>query len=259
MPLQGVAQIAPSPDVYTHPHFNELAPLTADHVPGLPSYMPPPREFSMTQAEPFFQTADKTVTLTQGSPLAVWLLQPIDTQYLQVGDRIQTRVSNNLYVGVDTVMTEEDTLVGQVEELLPPTQGRNAVLKLRFTELHRDNHSEVVPINAVLKGHKNRLGGQLTPGTEEKVVVHNVMGIGRYNQSTLGGRRAMGRHLQLPVGEPLTLVLDSDVIFPVWVGPQVPSPRHLQPMYSAEPSAAEQSLFPTEQIPSTDLFVRGHF
>lgn len=213
-------QIVPSPDKMTHPEHDEWAPLTEDHVPGLPGYLPAPNDYERVSVMSQWDIPpDKSVTLTKGTPLGVWLLRPLDTRYARTGDVIRVQVSNRLYIGVDRVIEQEDVLTGRLEEVLSPVQGRNALVKMRFTELERPGVG-IIPINAILKGHQHSLGGELTPGTEEKVVVHNVMGIGRYNQSTLGGKRAMGKHIQLPIGEPLTLILDSDITFPVWLGPR---------------------------------------
>lgn len=216
----GYAQIMPSPDVHTVPEHNEWRPRTPHYVPGLPYYLPSPGDYERVSVMSQWEVPpDKTVTLQYGTPIAVWLLRPLDTRYTHAGDAIEVQVSNTLYIGVDKVIEQDDTLVGTLEEVQPPIQGRNAIVKMRFTELKRYQVGSM-PFNAVLKGHNQMMGGELTPGTEEKVVVHHVMGIGRYNQSTLGGQREMGKHIQLPIGEPLTLILDSDITMPVWLGPR---------------------------------------
>lgn len=152
------------------------------------------------------------VTLPVGSPIQAVLRTPVDTALNQPGDPIEAEVSQDVFLGEDRILSQNDRLLGEVSVVEPPLQGRNAILGIRFTRL-QSGHSGELPVQAYVKtSHPHHTwGGELTPGTEYQVVTHRVMQIGAYNQAVLRGPRAMGSHVQLAPGERMTLILEAPV------------------------------------------------
>jgi hypothetical protein len=113
-------------------------------------------------------------------------------------------------LGERLLLTHNTRLSGQIARLEPPMQGRDAVLAVRFTEIHTES-GEQLPLQAhVRTEHPEHLwGGQVTPGTKPMLSTQRVLGIGEYNRVVYGGPRAMGRNIEFPPGEHWTIILEK--------------------------------------------------
>jgi hypothetical protein len=182
----------------------------------LPSSLPQPVWEAIpdpiVSKRPVAQYSEDLVTLPANSAWNVWLNTPIDSESQQVGDPVTATLATDVFVKTVRLFEKGDTLSGQITELYPPITGRNAIVKVLFFNLQRQN-GETLPISAHIKtGLPNFVwGGELTQGTENKVSIHNVMGIGAYNQVVKGGKRAEGDTIKKPLGEMLTVVLDEPI------------------------------------------------
>jgi hypothetical protein len=126
----------------------------------------------------------------------------------QLGDPVEAAISQDVFLGTTVMLSKNDRLRGRIDQLEPPIQGRHAILGVTFDRLVL-NTGEEIPITALVKtGQPNQIwGGQITPGTEAKLVTHKVLGLGGFNKTVLAGPRRVGDHIQRQPGEPLTLIL----------------------------------------------------
>lgn len=166
---------------------------------------------------PVVEYSEGTVTLPANSAWNAWLNTPIDSGNQHVGDAVTATLATDVFVNTVRFFERGDLLVGQITELHPPITGRNAIVKVLFFNLQRQN-GETLALNAHVKtGLPNFVwGGELTQGTENKISIHNVMGIGEYNQVVKGGKRAEGDAIKKNLGEMITIVLDE----PMTVAPR---------------------------------------
>jgi hypothetical protein len=167
-------------------------------------------------------------TLPVQSPLHVMLKSPINTALNHVNDPVEAIVLNDIYLYDQLILSKNTQIKGVISLLEPPIEGRNAVLAVRFTQMTMSD-GQVLPMSAyVLTPQSNHVwGGELTPGTQEKVVTFHVLGIGDYNKLVARGKRAMGSDLSFSPGEPFTIILDQPLQLPLNI-PDVASPYTAQ-------------------------------
>lgn len=189
---------------------------SAHAVDILPSALPQPVweaiPAPIVGKRPVAQYSSESLTLPANSAWNVWLNTPIDSDSQKVGDPITATLATDVYVKTVRLFEQGDILSGQITELYPPITGRNAIVKVLFFNLQRQN-GETIPLTAHVKtGLPNFVwGGELTQGTENKISIHNVMGIGAYNQVVKGGKRAEGEPVKKTLGEMITVVLDEPI------------------------------------------------
>ncbi|MDH4379680.1 MAG: hypothetical protein QE263_07225 [Vampirovibrionales bacterium] len=182
----------------------------------LPSSLPQPVWEAIpdpiVSKRPVAEYSEDSVTLPANSAWNVWLNTPIDSESQRVGEPVTATLATDVFVKTVRLFEKGDVLLGQITELYPPITGRNAIVKVLFFNLQRQT-GETIPISAHVKtGLPNFVwGGELTPGTENKISIHNVMGIGEYNQVVKGGKRAEGAAVKKTLGEMMTVVLDEPI------------------------------------------------
>ncbi len=150
--------------------------------------------------------------LPAGTPFHVLLQSRLNTEVNQVGDPVESRLTQTVYLGEQVMLPAGTRLIGYVSRLDKPMAGQNAILGLRFSTILLPN-GERIPIQAYVKTQRgdHMWGGGLTQGTVPKTVTHQVWGIGRYNQTIYTGPRQMGTHVGLMPGEHWIVVLEKPV------------------------------------------------
>lgn len=163
------------------------------------------------------------VTLQPGTLFLAMAETPVRTDYNHVGDRVEARLINPVYVGAIQVMDPSTRFIGSVAVLEKPIEGKDAVLGIRFDSVVLATGDEK-PLAAHINTDEKRQvwGGDLRPGTKPFSVSHRVMGIGWYNKTILGGPREMGRHYEVKPGETWRVILETPLTF------SVPKPRYRQ-------------------------------
>ena len=148
--------------------------------------------------------------LPVGTPFHVLLQTRVHTAFTQPSEPVEARMLQDLYLYERVMLTRNARFVGNITQLEPPMEGKNAVLAIRFHTVLLEN-GERLPINAYIKTERpdHTWGGELTPGTVPKTVTHRVYGIGDYNKTIFTGPRAMGSHIEFLPGERWTLILEE--------------------------------------------------
>jgi hypothetical protein len=232
-PLGCVAADPISPPVKTVP--------LSDAESSSDSTSPPPAD-PAEAAEPALPNASSSVSLvTQqipvGMPLQVVLETPVTTATQTVGQPIEASLLQPIYVGGQVVFGIQTKITGVIDQIEPPLSGRNAVLRLYFNRITLDDGSQL-PLAAHVKtaNPDHTWGGELTLGTIPEKVTMRVTGIGEYNKTVMRGPRLMGKPIELPPGERLTLILDQPL--------SVVTPKDVTPIY---PMESFETRFPTTE------------
>ena len=169
---------------------------------------------SVTQPVMVYE-ARRTVTLVKGQPLLVQLETPLDTSVNQVGDPIEASLVQDLYLYQTKLLPRLTRFYGKIDQLDIPYAGRNPILRLTFDHYQLPN-GQRLPLQAVVRSTRpdHLFGGELTPGTQPKLVRHGVWGIGYYNQVIMSGPRQRGTPLVFEPGNMLVLLLESPLSLP---------------------------------------------
>jgi hypothetical protein len=159
--------------------------------------------------------ARRTVTLVKGQPLLVQLETPIDTSVNQVGDPIEASLVQDLYLYQEKLLPRLTRFYGTINQLDIPYAGRNPILRLTFDHYQLPN-GQRLPLQAVVRSTRpdHLFGGELTPGTQPKLVRHGVWGIGYYNQVIMSGPRQRGTPLTFDPGSMQVLLLEQPLTLP---------------------------------------------
>lgn len=154
----------------------------------------------------------KQYTLQPGTGFHVLLQSPLHTENNQLGDPVEAMMAQSLYLYNELMVPENTFFKGEIVQLDPPVQGRNAILAVKFFQMTLPN-GDRVPISAYVKTERadHTWGGQSTDGTVPKKIVQKVWGLGDYNKVIMTGPRQMGLHIQAIPGEHWTIVLEQPV------------------------------------------------
>lgn len=155
------------------------------------------------------------VTFPAGSYFAVTSQQPIDSGVNKEDDLVEAVFTSSMYVEELLVIPEGSKVIGRIERLEQPHQGRNSLLTIRFLSVVGPNNAWETPIVASIvdKNSDGSIGGQLTDRTQLKAVVHNIERIGPYIQYLPSGPRAMGKQIFIPPGERWIIMLNQPARF----------------------------------------------
>jgi hypothetical protein len=212
-----------SPPVKTVPLSD--AESTSDSSPALSADPSEAAEPALPNASPPVSLVTQQIPV--GMPLQVVLETPVTTATQTVGQPVEASLLQPIYVGGQVVFGIQTKLTGVIDQIEPPLSGRNAVLRLYFNRITLDDGSQL-PLAAHVKtaNPDHTWGGELTPGTIPEKVTMRVTGIGEYNKTVMRGPRLMGKPIELPPGERLTLILDQPL--------SVVTPKDVTPIYPME-------------------------
>jgi hypothetical protein len=174
--------------------------------------------------------AKRQITLVKGQPLLVQLETPINTAINQPDDPIEASLVEDVYLYQEKLFPRLTRFYGKIDSLDIPYAGRNPIIRLTFDHYQLPNGKRM-PMQAVARTKRpdHLFGGELTPGTQPKIVRHGVWGIGYYNQVIMSGPRQRGQALTFTPGEMLMLLLEQPLTLPhitPWVDytPHLPWP-----------------------------------
>ena len=123
--------------------------------------------------------------------------------------------TTDLYVDDIKVIPENTNFYGYIEKINEPIVGTNASMKVKITKyVLPDGHEENIKAY-IYTVNDNLIGGELTPPSEWVRMPHyqdKYQGIswihrGATLQMRPGGKRSMGVHTQIPVGERQLIML----------------------------------------------------
>lgn len=150
-----------------------------------------------------------SVEIPAGIVVPVINMQEISTENCPVGYKVKFVATNDLYIGDIKVIPEDTAFYGYIEKINDPIVGTNASMKIKVTKfVFPDNYEQNIKAY-VYTSNGNLIGGELTPPSEWVRMPHyqdTYQGIswihrGATLQMRPGGKRSMGIHTNLPVGE----------------------------------------------------------
>lgn len=150
-----------------------------------------------------------SVEIPAGIVVPVINMQEISTQDCPVGYKVKFVGTNDLYIGDIKVIPEDTTFYGYIEKINDPIVGTNASMKVKITKfVFPDGYEQNIKAY-IYTTNNNLIGGELTPPAEWVKMPHyqdTYQGIswihrGATLQMRPGGKRSMGEHTKLPVGE----------------------------------------------------------
>ena len=149
------------------------------------------------------------VTIPAGIVVPVINMQEISTQTCPVGYKVKFVATNDLYIGDIKVIPEDTAFYGYIEKINDPIIGTNASMKVKITKfIFPDGYEQNIKAY-IYTTNDNVIGGELTAPAEWVRMPHyqdTYQGIawihrGATLQMRPGGKRSMGEHTKLPVGE----------------------------------------------------------
>ncbi len=160
---------------------------------------------------------DYEYVLPPGTVVPVLVMDEVTTANAVLGQTVTTMVAQDIYVGTKKVLSRHDRIYGQVREIHPPYQGRNAILRVDFNMLSLGSGVKMpIATQVGTESNKPYWGGELTPGTKPEVIAYKVYRIGAYGRVMYHGPRAMGEHVVLSPGTRINLVLQEPVVLYVY-------------------------------------------
>ena len=155
--------------------------------------------------------AKYSITLPKGQPILVQLETPISTEKNQTNDLLEASLVQDLYMGQEKLFPRMTRFYGKIASIEIPLAGRNPILLLTFHAYQLPGAEAPQPMKAVVRTRRpdHLWGGELTAGTQPKLVRHGVWGIGYYNQVIMTGPRRKGQPITLQPGEMLVLLLEE--------------------------------------------------
>lgn len=155
------------------------------------------------------------VTIPAGAFVPVVNLQEVSTETCPVGYKTRFVSTTDLYVDDIRVIPENTAFYGYIEKINEPVVGTNGSLKVKITKyILPDGHEENIKAY-IYSSNDNLIGGELTEPAEWVKMPHYqdaFQGIGWIHRgATLqmrpGGKRSMGVHTKIPVGERELIIL----------------------------------------------------
>lgn len=149
------------------------------------------------------------VEIPAGIVVPVINMQEISTQTCPVGYKVKFVATNDLFVGDIKVIPEDTAFYGYIEKINEPVVGTNAAMKVKITKFILPDGYEQNIKAYIYTSNNNLIGGELTPPAEWVKMPHyqdTYQGIawihrGATLQIRPGGKRSMGTHTSLPVGD----------------------------------------------------------
>ncbi len=162
---------------------------------------------------------EAVIEIPAGIVVPVINMQEISTQTCPVGYKVKFVATNDLFVGDIKVIPEDTAFYGYIEKINEPVVGTNAAMKVKITKfILPDGHEQNIKAY-IYTSNNNLIGGELTPPAEWVKMPHyqdTYQGIswihrGATLQIRPGGKRSMGTHTSLPVGDRHLIIFVSPV------------------------------------------------
>ena len=162
-----------------------------------------------------------TVQVPEGTFIPVMNAQEISTQYCSEGYKVSFIVTNDLYMYDTNIIPKETLISGYIEKINEPVVGTNASMKIKIFRLTLPDGFSMPVKGYIYTSNENIIGGELTSPSEWVKVPHYQDKYQRiawnYRGPTLqirqGGKRSMGIHTKLPVGDRQLIILTAPAEF----------------------------------------------
>lgn len=164
-------------------------------------------------AEPEPVLEDYAYEMPKGAIIPVILLDNLSTEIAYVGQPFSAAVAQEVFVGENRILGKQDRVFGTVTRVEKPIEGRNAILEIAFNRIVLADGLEV-PVEAGADTGQAfpYWGGQLTPGTNYRVIPYHIYDVGSYGRAMAFGPREVGIHIFLTPGERVSMVLKQPAI-----------------------------------------------
>jgi hypothetical protein len=188
--------------------------LFPPHPALCPTDLPEAMDQALKRLDPVNTEQIETV-LEAGSPILMMLETPVSTHQNQLGDPVEASTVHDIFLYNRIIIPRRTRFYGTIHRLEVPYAGRNPMIGFTFNTMQTPTGPDQ-PITAYVRtGNKARFwGGELTEGTQPRLVRHGVMGIGYYNQVFLDGPRRRGEPVVFPPGSMWMLVLEQPLALP---------------------------------------------
>ncbi len=159
------------------------------------------------------------VEIPAGVFIPVVSMQEVSTQNCPIGYKTKFISTTDLYVDDIKIIPENTAFYGYIEKINEPIVGTNASMKVKITKyVLPDGHEENVKAY-IYTSNDNLIGGELTEPSEWVRMPHyqtRYQGTawihrGATLQIRPAGKRSMGVHRQIPVGERELIILVAPV------------------------------------------------
>jgi len=157
------------------------------------------------------------IVVPAGIVIPVINMQEVSTETCPIGYKTKFVSTNDIYIDEVNVIPENSEFHGYIEKINEPVVGTNASMKIKIFRLTLPDGFSMPVKGYIYTSNDNIIGGELTSPSEWVKVPHYQEKYQRiawnYRGPTLqirqGGKRSMGTHTKLPVGDRQLIVLTA--------------------------------------------------
>ncbi len=157
------------------------------------------------------------IELPAGTFIPIINTQEISTEYCPEGYKVKFISTNDLYLHETNVIPKGTEFYGYIEKINEPVVGTHASMKIKITKLILSDTFEIPIKGYIYTSNDNLIGGGLTAPAEYVKVPHFQQRFqGRFwshrgptLQIRPGGKRQMGEHTKVNVGEDGLIILTA--------------------------------------------------
>ena len=161
------------------------------------------------------------IIIPAGIVIPVINMQEVSTETCPVGYKTRFVATNDIYIDEVNVIPENSEFHGYIEKINEPVVGTNASMKIKIFRLTLPDGFSMPVKGYIYTSNENIIGGELTSPSEWVKVPHYQDKYQRiawnYRGPTLqirqGGKRSMGIHTKLPVGDRQLIILTAPAEF----------------------------------------------
>ena len=165
----------------------------------------------------FDMRASDAITIPAGIVIPVINMQEISTETCPIGYKTKFVTTNDIYIDEVNVIPENSEFSGYIEKINEPVVGTNASMKIKIFRLTLPDGFSMAVKGYLYTSNDNIIGGELTAPSEWVKVPHYQDKYQRiawnFRGPTLqirpGGKRSMGTHTRLPVGDRQLIILTA--------------------------------------------------
>ncbi|MBP3821042.1 hypothetical protein J6G99_05300 [bacterium] len=157
------------------------------------------------------------VEVPAGVVISAINMQEISTETCPEGFKVKLLASNDLFIEETKVIPESTAFYGYIEKINEPIVGTNASMKVKITKMVYSDGFEIPIVGYIYTSNSNLIGGELTQPSEWVKKPHYQDKFQKtawnYRGPTLqirpGGKRSMGRHIRVPAGDRVLIILTA--------------------------------------------------
>ena len=153
--------------------------------------------------------------LAKGSLVKVYTKIPLTTEHLELGSKVYFIVPADVWVVEKKAIAKGEIFIGEVSMLKMPTQGINAAMSIKITDIINPKTKEKRSIQGrIIFGDSDVLGGNLTNPASYNTTIHPRKVYGNIWGGTLqyvpSGEYEFGRHVTVSQRDNLFVQFDED-------------------------------------------------